>query len=241
MFLVGIFVISCLIQGVPAPHGHATKLCRDCKHLSDPDGCHTFGHCAAEEFCGTEVTVRGTEVLWSFGCKAHECNDQVNVLQVLGKRAGHHGEPEHLVCRECCSGSLCDANLCTDFRQHLSWPPATSPPATNPPATDPPATDAPVTDAIVTDVPSTAVPMMTSTVGQPMTDIVNIVVSVTQAPPMVTDTVVVASSEAPLACVDVEDPTLSCAELKNLGFCAPGSGSGHTFAEIRCPKTCNLC
>jgi len=264
-------VISCLTAGAFSQHHHGvTKMCKWCEH-SHSEECHSYEKCPDEQ-CSVEVRILDNGVKsWKYGCSGHhECENPVNVLNVLGKRQpGHHHEGQ-LVCLECCDTNLCNKDLCSNFK-HTTTTTSTTTTTTAAPVTQKPTqppTDAPTTvqpachndEAVFqcseldkynfcTDTSSVAYaiahdhcakycgfcgPNATVTDMPAPIDVTDIVNIVTQGP-------VVMTSVAQVACVDVEDPTLSCQELRNLGFCAPGSGTGHTFAELRCPKTCNLC
>ena len=59
---------------------------------------------------------------------------------------------------------------------------------------------------------------------------------------MVTPMVAEVNATAPGdLCVDIDDPTLTCADMLRFGFCDPASGAGYSFAQLRCRKTCSLC
>ncbi|XP_045191499.1 uncharacterized protein LOC123548368 [Mercenaria mercenaria] len=124
MFMTGIlFVLSCLILGVPAPPGHgASLLCRVCEHdyVKNADGCKNFHKC--HESCGAEVHFLNNEYYFSYRCMdAHQCDEPIS--GILGKRQPHHGH-EHgdIACRACCHTMGCEKDLCSKYSSLATTP-----------------------------------------------------------------------------------------------------------------------
>ncbi|XP_045194355.1 uncharacterized protein LOC123549975 [Mercenaria mercenaria] len=85
--------------------------------------------------------------------------------------------------------------------------------------------------------PTTALPIATTTMdisGDFSTT------TVSGASPVVVNVNVTATID-PDVCTDSDDPTLTCADMLRFGFCSADSGSGYTFAKLRCRKTCQFC
>lgn len=123
MIFAGIFVIlSCLILGVPAPHG-GTRLCKKCDHyVRDPRECMVYHLCHGES-CVTEVHFIHNEYLFLYTCKpAHECEQHRN--EIVGKKRAPH-EHGAVVCRDCCTLHNCQAheeNACSKYFSRTTTP-----------------------------------------------------------------------------------------------------------------------
>ncbi|XP_060572471.1 uncharacterized protein LOC132730534 [Ruditapes philippinarum] len=236
-------------------HSHISRVCLDCKHISDPASCTTHTTCG-NELCKTDVHFLNGSYSFSFGCNSlHEADcPEVHVpissIHVIGKRGRHSHEEGQLVCHECCSaGTSCNKDGCSNYRLVPTTTTTTTTRTTTTPKPvnyDPDCHDtesesfkcAELTKFNFCTDPSSLAHTLAYEKCPLFCGFCHPSWETTRAPlttvkPMVTD--------AAGLCSDNEVQGFSCVEWKGFGFCSSTSGSGYSIAKERCQKTCGFC
>ncbi|XP_052786257.1 fibrinogen beta chain-like [Mya arenaria] len=85
--------------------------CYSCKNVKTPSTCNQTQLCGLGQSCFMERTVTAHDVSYDMGCLSSKmCTLSGNVPEIVGRSIETRQQPS---CHECCTGSLCNIQLCS--------------------------------------------------------------------------------------------------------------------------------
>ncbi|XP_045194361.1 serine proteinase stubble-like [Mercenaria mercenaria] len=236
-------ILASLVTRVPAEGN--TRKCLICpKLVKDPSECTEIHHCQSSRFCVTEVYHLHGENRFRYGCGGGAFSSKQECKNREYDNHHQHGpsppEPVHEtlyehhwgrpLCRECHNHWSSQQDSCSQYFLTTTRTPVK--PVTHAPPTtmgqSQSASEATKTTPIITTptkttTPTTTIPDASATTKQNF--VVTVPTTQTRLQP----------------CMDFDDVTFSCADMKFFGYCNPDAGAGYVLAQKRCRKTCGLC
>ncbi|XP_052259534.1 uncharacterized protein LOC127863885 [Dreissena polymorpha] len=108
-FNMRVVLATLLYLGVAPTNGLE---CYSCQNVADPSACTSTRTCAADQSCYKQSRAEPSGRVYDMGCRGV----QVCGVHLPGLIVGRSLEKrQQAVCHQCCSVSLCNAQLCMDI------------------------------------------------------------------------------------------------------------------------------